>query len=491
MLPCPQLISLAPFVIIFLIYICRRNRVGAGPLLSPSVLKIFVAFAIGGMLGDALLHLLPHAMDPHSHHAMTEPVDILAEIGRVTLPNIQVNAAFGVSAGMKQHHPSEMQERGHPNGGAHSHSHSHSHEHNHEQSHHAHTHAHSHDDALSHLNAGQTHGHAHSQDHAHLHETSLTKEHGGAKGSSHSHSHSHSQKSAEKPQVRGSAGGQSHSHSHDSYAHSEQGEHGLAHGHSHSHDGGGSGAHEHDHSAGLIVGLWTLAGMFTFFIIEKTARAHSGGAGGHGHSHGHAHGKASAAAEVHSDEDDADSSSVGLRQRTPQPSEAKKKRSKVVVKFDAPSVTADQYITGVLNLIGDFSHNFTDGMAIAASYLAGGSMGLSTTMAVLIHEVPHEIGDFAILLQSGFSVPAALKAQLLTAIGAIAGCLFGYWSGATGEDAQKSWIIPFTAGGFIYVACVNVLPTLLAHESLRQTVCEILAMGLGVSMMVVIALFFE
>lgn len=259
----------------------------------------------------------------------------------------------------------------------------------------------------------------------------------------------------------------------------------------------------------MNVGLFILLGMFAFFTIEKLARAHTGGEGGHGHSHSHSHAHSHAShSHTHSDsenkktfafadhssgedeeDEDDDANSVQLRRRKvgdDKKSLSPKKTSKAA-SLDAPTITADQRITGLLNLIGDFSHNFTDGMAIAASYIAGGNIGLSTTLAVLIHEVPHEIGDFAILLQSGFTVPAALKAQLLTAIGAIAGCCFGYYSGTTDEAAQSSWIIPFTGGGFIYVACVNVLPTLLPHESLKQTICEMLAMGLGVALMVLIA----
>ena len=64
---------------------------------------------------------------------------------------------------------------------------------------------------------------------------------------------------------------------------------------------------------------------------------------------------------------------------------------------------SDIKIAGYLNLVADFAHNFTDGLAIGASYLAGHNIGLVTTLTILFHEVPHEIGDFAILIQSGCS----------------------------------------------------------------------------------------
>lgn len=78
-------------------------------------------------------------------------------------------------------------------------------------------------------------------------------------------------------------------------------------------------------------------------------------------------------------------------------------------------------MAGYLNLAADFAHNFTDGLAIGASYLAGNSIGIITTLTILFHEVPHEIGDFAILIQSGCSKSKAMTLQLITAIGALSG----------------------------------------------------------------------
>lgn len=78
-------------------------------------------------------------------------------------------------------------------------------------------------------------------------------------------------------------------------------------------------------------------------------------------------------------------------------------------------------MAGYLNLAADFAHNFTDGLAIGASYLAGNSIGVITTLTILFHEVPHEIGDFAILIQSGCSKSKAMTLQLITALGALSG----------------------------------------------------------------------
>lgn len=76
---------------------------------------------------------------------------------------------------------------------------------------------------------------------------------------------------------------------------------------------------------------------------------------------------------------------------------------RLICAFICFSDTDDIKVAGYLNLAADFTHNFTDGLAIGASYLAGSSVGLITTVTILLHEVPHEIGDFAILIQSGCS----------------------------------------------------------------------------------------
>lgn len=147
-------------------------------------------------------------------------------------------------------------------------------------------------------------------------------------------------------------------------------------------------------------------------------------------------------------------------------------------------------VAGYLNLAADFSHNFTDGLAIGASYLAGQSVGIVTTITILIHEVPHEIGDFAILIQSGCPRMKAIWLQSSTAIGAMVGCAIGLNMGSVGQGAINA-ILPFTAGGFIYIACVSVLPELLSskYNSTGQVIKEFSALFLGIFMMVVIGWF--
>merc|ERR1712241_920657 len=160
------------------------------------------------------------------------------------------------------------------------------------------------------------------------------------------------------------------------------------------------------------------------------------------------------------------------------------------VENKTPDTPADEdqeiKVAGFLNLAADCFHNFTDGLAIGASFLAGQSVGVITTLTILLHEVPHEIGDFAILVQSGASKERAMMLQLVTALGAMMGTVFGLLLGGT--FGAVSIILPFTAGGFIYIATVGVIPEILANEkaSVAQNLKEVAAMLTGIALMVVI-----
>ena len=147
----------------------------------------------------------------------------------------------------------------------------------------------------------------------------------------------------------------------------------------------------------------------------------------------------------------------------------------------------DWKVAGFLNLAADAFHNFTDGLAIGASYMAGNTVGVFTTILILVHEIPHEIGDYAILIQSGVSPMKAKCLQLLTAVAALLGCLMALFAPYAGQAAASGFILPFTAGGFIYIATVSLIPELLAGSSFKQSLAEIAALLVGLGMMVVIS----
>merc|ERR1712181_184613 len=162
--------------------------------------------------------------------------------------------------------------------------------------------------------------------------------------------------------------------------------------------------------------------------------------------------------------------------------------SKVEKKKEEEDAGGEIKVAGFLNLAADCFHNFTDGLAIGASFLAGDTIGIVTTGTILLHEVPHEIGDYAILIQSGVSPQRAIMLQLLTAVGALTGCIVSLVLGGSVAIASKL-ILPFTAGGFIYIATVSVIPELLEGATFKQSIMEVIALLLGVAMMVLITQF--
>ena len=98
------------------------------------------------------------------------------------------------------------------------------------------------------------------------------------------------------------------------------------------------------------------------------------------------------------------------------------------------SLPKDIKVAAYLNLAADFTHNFTDGLAIGASFLRGPAVGYLTTLSILLHEIPHEIGDFAILIQSGCGKRKAIMLQLVTAVGALSGTLTSFLAEGYGAD---------------------------------------------------------
>lgn len=244
-------------------------------------------------------------------------------------------------------------------------------------------------------------------------------------------------------------------------------DHSHAHTHTHTHSHSSHDSEDEHHGHDMWIGLWVLAGIITFLTVEKVVRILK-----IGHDHGHSHGGGDKKKEAEKKELVPNKKKDG--------GDNKKASSTKKEKDNKPSME----VAGYLNLAADFTHNFTDGLAIGASYLAGNSIGIVTTITILLHEVPHEIGDFAILIKSGCSKKKAMMLQLTTAVGALAGNVLALLG--TSEESSP-WILPFTAGGFIYIATVSVIPELLEHNTkLWQSLKEIFALLLGVFMMILI-----
>ncbi|KAF9450077.1 ZIP-like iron-zinc transporter [Macrolepiota fuliginosa MF-IS2] len=256
----------------------------------------------------------------------------------------------------------------------------------------------------------------------------------------------------------------------------------------------------------ILIGLGIFVGFATFFFMEKTLRVlggddeESGPSHSHSHSHDTNHRVETTAVQISASEN-------GLRSRTgakakehsPEPSKA--------------SSSGPSKLSAYLNLFGDFVHNITDGLAMAASFYASPLIGATTTLACFAHEIPHEIADYSILIRSGFTKKQAMQSQFLTAIGAFVGTFIGiavHNATATGDEPASidlaagvrqdaagllgttvqlsDLVIPFVAGGFLYIGAVAVLPTLLQEsKSAKQAMREFAAMAFGVACMFFVA----
>lgn len=149
-------------------------------------------------------------------------------------------------------------------------------------------------------------------------------------------------------------------------------------------------------------------------------------------------------------------------------------------------------VSGYLNLLANTIDNFTHGLAVAASFLVSKKIGLLTTMAILLHEIPHEVGDFAILLRAGFDRWTAAKLQFSTALGGLLGACFAIcMQSPKGVEETVVWILPFTSGGFLYIALVNVLPDLLEEDDPWHSLQQVLLLCSGIVVMVLLSLFVE
>lgn len=261
----------------------------------------------------------------------------------------------------------------------------------------------------------------------------------------------------------------------------------------------------------LLLGVAIMVGFLTFVAMDKGLRIATGGEG-HSHDHSHKDEEPSPGKEA-----TATSSSAApkpqpdsLMSRKPTKTESSPSSSSSAFQ-PASQVSTSIRLSAYLNLLADFTHNITDGLALSSSFYASPTLGATTTVAVFFHEIPHEVGDFALLIQSGFSKRMAMGAQFVTALGAFLGTVLGILvqemgssgSGGTVEGKVESFgaeglagtglgwgglLLPFTAGTFLYVGTVAVIPELLETgpnkgQELKRTGMQFLAMATGAGIM--------
>ncbi|KXN86054.1 Zinc transporter SLC39A7 [Leucoagaricus sp. SymC.cos] len=232
----------------------------------------------------------------------------------------------------------------------------------------------------------------------------------------------------------------------------------------------------------ILIGLGIFIGFATFFFMEKTLRVLGGEGDGessgfsHSHSHSHAHDTNRTATKAETSAVKVSTSENGLRARK---GDQATKEDEASPESAAKSSSGPSKLSAYLNLFGDFVHNI-----MAASFYASPLIGATTTLACFAHEIPHEIADYSILVRSGFTKRQAMQSQFLTAIGAFVGTFIGIAvhnatsdgetpapidlaagvrqdaAGLLGTTVMLSdLVIPFVAGGFLYIGAVAVLPT--------------------------------
>lgn len=135
-----------------------------------------------------------------------------------------------------------------------------------------------------------------------------------------------------------------------------------------------------------------------------------------------------------------------------------------------------------INLVGDTVHNLIDGMLVGASYFASLPIGIATTVAVILHEIPQEVGDFGVLIHGGLSVRRALVFNLLSAAAAILGAIIAIIMGQEIQGFSLS-LLPVTAGGFLYIAGSDLIPELHHDVEISKSLLQLALIILGVGIM--------
>ena len=135
--------------------------------------------------------------------------------------------------------------------------------------------------------------------------------------------------------------------------------------------------------------------------------------------------------------------------------------------------------SGMLIVIGDSVHNFVDGILIAAAFMQDVQLGIVTAMAIIAHEIPQEVGDFMILLHSGYSKLRAFMLNLLSSFATLAGGLVAYF----GLLAAQEWVpmlLAVAASSMIYIAVADLIPGLHKRTELRSTLAQVVLIGIGI-----------
>lgn len=141
-----------------------------------------------------------------------------------------------------------------------------------------------------------------------------------------------------------------------------------------------------------------------------------------------------------------------------------------------------------MSLFGEAIHNTADGLIIAAAFITSIPVGISATIAVAIHEIPQELGDFGVLVHGGYKKSKALLFNFLVALTAILGGIFGYFFTSITQISLAS-LLPIAAGGFIYIAASDLIPEMRKEKNMKRSTLQLLVFLIGIITMYILKSF--
>jgi zinc and cadmium transporter len=211
-----------------------------------------------------------------------------------------------------------------------------------------------------------------------------------------------------------------------------------------------------------------LAGILLFFVLEKLVLWR------------HCHGDHCEAHAMHSEQDCPDIQAHSATRNTQSKYRLVNENKPSVILKPEHDHEHDSGRSGMMIMVGDTFHNFVDGILIAAAFMVNIKLGLVTALAIIAHEIPQEVGDFLILLHSGYSKKQALLFNLLSSLATVVGGLIAYFSLQT----VQSWIpsiLGLAAASMLYVAVADLIPGLHKRTGFKETVQQVSLILLGVS----------
>ena len=143
-----------------------------------------------------------------------------------------------------------------------------------------------------------------------------------------------------------------------------------------------------------------------------------------------------------------------------------------------------------MNLFGEAIHNFIDGIIIAAAFITSIPLGISATIAVAMHEIPQELGDFGVLIHGGYKKSQAILLNFLIALTAIAGGIFGYLAHSVAQLSLGA-LLPIAAGGFIYIGASDLIPEIRKEENMKKAIIHIIIFITGIALMYLLKTLLE